>query len=130
VLESAGAARFEKITQGTIKAGKDRRSDTPQAARNFLDARRGLFRSAKKAGLVKVDPTAGVGNPKCKTGDGFVAWTDEHVAAYDGTAEPRTVQSAQVDACVPRGDGQITARGDPRKDKSCKYNRLERLGAA
>ncbi|MGA7373258.1 MAG: tyrosine-type recombinase/integrase, partial [Methyloceanibacter sp.] len=47
------------------------------------DAMRGLFRWALKAGLVKVDPTAGVHNPPRKRGEGFIAWTEDHVAAYE-----------------------------------------------
>jgi hypothetical protein len=42
---------------------------------------RGLFRWAVAAGLVKTDPTLGIENPKRKTGDGFIAWTEERVAA-------------------------------------------------
>jgi integrase len=44
---------------------------------------RGLFRWAVKARLVKSDPTAGVDNPPRKAGDGFIPWTEEHVAAYE-----------------------------------------------
>jgi len=44
---------------------------------------RGLFRWATSAGLVKTDPTLGVENPKRRKGDGFIPWTEEHVAAYE-----------------------------------------------
>ena len=63
-------------------AGRERRASTAQA-RKFLDAMRGLFRWATKAGLVKTDPTVGVENPKRKRSDGFLSWTEDHVAAYE-----------------------------------------------
>jgi len=83
VLETAGRSPYSKITSATIIAGKERRAATPAQARNFLDAMRGLFRWAHRAGLIKVDPTAGVNNPPRRKGDGFVAWTEEDVAAYE-----------------------------------------------
>lgn len=83
VLETAGRESYAKITVATIIAGKERRAATPAQARNFLDAMRGLFRWAVKAKLVNTDPTAGVDNPPRKTGDGFIAWTEEHVEAYE-----------------------------------------------
>ena len=73
VIETAGNEPYARITTATILAGKDRRAATPHQARNFLDAMRGLFRWAHNAKLIKVDPTAGVGNPKRKGGDGFIA---------------------------------------------------------
>ncbi|MEQ8226501.1 MAG: tyrosine-type recombinase/integrase [Rhodospirillales bacterium] len=83
VLETAGRSPYAKITSATIMNGRERRAKTPAQARNFLDAMRGLFRWAHKAGLVKVDPTAGVNNPPRRKGDGFVAWTEEDVAVYE-----------------------------------------------
>jgi integrase len=52
-------------------------------ARNFLDAMRGLFKWAKEAKHVTVDPTIGVRNPKRRKGPGFPVWTEEDAAAYD-----------------------------------------------
>ena len=83
MIETAGNEPYARITQATILAGKDRRAATPHQARNFLDTMRGLFRWAHNAKLIKVDPTAGVGNPKLRSGDGFIAWTEEHIAAYE-----------------------------------------------
>jgi integrase len=44
---------------------------------------RGLFRWAKGAELIKVDPTAGVSNPVRKGGDGFKVWSEQDMAAYE-----------------------------------------------
>lgn len=82
VLETAGSEPYGEITSETIEEGKDRRRDTPAQARNFLDCMRGLFRWAKTAKHVKVDPTAEVKNPKKRKGKGFPAWTEEDVEAY------------------------------------------------
>jgi integrase len=82
VLEKAGLEVAGKITVKTIKAGLERRRHTPSQARNFLDAMRGAFEWAVAADHVAVDPTAGVKAPARPKTDGFVAWTEDHVAAY------------------------------------------------
>jgi integrase len=82
VLESAGDKPYRNITQAAIVAGKDRRAKTPAQARNFLDAMRGLFKWAKQAQHVSVDPTAGITNPKRKRGPGFPVWTEDEVDRY------------------------------------------------
>jgi hypothetical protein len=56
ILKTAGDKPYSRIDQAAIVAGRDRRAHTPHQARNFLDAMRGLFRWAKAAGHVKVDP--------------------------------------------------------------------------
>jgi integrase len=82
VLKSEADYPAGKITHAAMLAGRERRT-SPAQARKFLDAMRGLFRWATTAGLVKADPTLGVENPKRKTGEGFMPWTEEHVAAYE-----------------------------------------------
>ncbi len=83
IIETAGDKPFSKINQAAISAGKERRAHTPAQARNFLDAVRGLFRWALEAQLIKIDPTAGIKNPKRKKGDGFKAWKEADVEAYE-----------------------------------------------
>jgi integrase len=82
-IETAGHQPIRAISQAVIIAGRDRRAATPAQARNFLDAMRGLFRWAKEAKHVSVDPTEGVKNPKRKKGPGFPVWTEADAAAYD-----------------------------------------------
>ena len=82
IIETAGTKPFSQITTAAIAAGRDRRAATPVQARHFLDTMRGLFRWATGAKLVKIDPTIGIENPAQKKTDGFPAWTEEHVAAY------------------------------------------------
>jgi integrase len=83
VLETAGDKPFACIDAATVNAGIERRAKTPSQARHFLDTMRGLFKWAKKAGLVKVDPTADADAPRRKQGPGFRAWTEDDVAAYE-----------------------------------------------
>lgn len=83
VIAKAGAQPFKAITKATVVAGRERRAATPAQARNFLDAMRGLFRWALDAGMVDVDPTAGVKNPARPKGDGFPVWTEDDVDRYE-----------------------------------------------
>ena len=102
-LESAGHEPYTRITTATILAGKERRAATPAQARNFLDAMRGLFRWALKAGLVKSDPTVAVHNPPRKRGEGFIPWTEEHVAAYEARWPIGTRQRVWLDVLLYTG---------------------------
>ena len=103
VVAHAGHHPFIRITGATIEAGRDRRADTPAQARNFLDAMRGLFRWAFKAKHVKADPTFGVDNPSRKKGDGFIAWTEEHVEAYERKWPIGTRQRVWLDVLLYTG---------------------------
>lgn len=103
VLESAGSKPFGQIGPATILAGRERRAGTPAQARNFLDAMRGLFRWALEAQHVKSDPTAGVSNPPRKKGDGFIPWTEEHVAKYEKRWPIGTRQRVWLDVLLYTG---------------------------
>jgi integrase len=69
---------------------------------------RGLFRWAKGAGFIKTDPTVGVANPVRKVGDGFIPWTEDHVAAYEARWPLGTRQRVWLDVLqytgLRRGD--------------------------
>lgn len=82
VLAESGLAAFAAIGSKSIQAGVEARSKTPAQARNFLDLMKGLFRWAKRASHVKLDPTIGVETPKRIRGNGFPAWTESDVEAY------------------------------------------------
>lgn len=83
VIGTAGTESYRDISRKAIIDGRDRRAATPAQARHFLDAMRGLFRWALEAEHVEIDPTAGVKTPRQNTGDGFKAWTEADVAAYE-----------------------------------------------
>jgi integrase len=103
VMETAGAKPYAGITAETIIAGRERRAKTPDQARHFLDAMRGLFRWAAKAKMVKSDPTAGVDNPPRRRGDGFLPWTEENVAAYQVRWPIGTRQRVWLDVLLYTG---------------------------
>ena len=103
MIETAGHEPYARITEATILAGKERRTSTPHQARNFLDAMRGLFRWALKAKFVKVDPTADVSNPPRKRSDGFIPWTEAHMAAYESRWPRGTRQRVWLDLIAYTG---------------------------
>jgi integrase len=103
VLATAGNEPATKITRGEIVAGCERRSKTPAQARHFLNTMRGLFRWAAKAGLVKVDPTIGIDNPRHKKTEGFIVWTEEHVEAYERQWPIGTRQRVWLDVLLYTG---------------------------
>jgi integrase len=103
VLAIAGQQSFAKITPEAIVAGRERRARTPDQARHFLDTMRGLFRWARAAQLVKSDPTIGVENLPRRNGDGFIPWTEEHVAAYERRWPIGTRQRVWLDVLLYTG---------------------------
>jgi integrase len=83
VCRTAGDKPFVGITQGTIRAGIDRRAASPHVAANFLKAMRGLFKWAFERGYVKADPTLGISRPAIPKSDGFHIWTVEECARFE-----------------------------------------------
>lgn len=103
VLDASGHIQAAKITKTHIEAGKERRKDTPAQARNFLDAMRGLFKWAAAAKHVRLDPTLGVENPPRPKGDGFRAWTEADVEAYERRWPLGTRQRVWLDVLLYTG---------------------------
>lgn len=83
VSTKAGHHPYKSVSRKSVVNGREARASTPAQARNYLDAMRGLFRWALDAELVVADPTETVKNPKRQDGDGFVAWSEDDVAAYE-----------------------------------------------
>ena len=103
VIETAGDESYARITSATILAGRHRRAKTPHQARHFLDAIRGLFRWAHKAGFIKTDPTLGVHNLPRKRTEGFTPWTEQHIAAYEARWPIGTRQRVWLDVLAYTG---------------------------
>jgi len=114
VLAKTGAMPIHLMDADRIKAGLAQRASTPSQARNFLDAMKGLFRWAKSAGHVAVDPTLTIDNPDRPKGDGFPSWTDEDVAAYEARWEPGTKErvwlAVLLNTGLRRGDAVRVGR--------------------
>lgn len=81
ILAKAGREPYTRVDRKAIVAGRDRRKDTPSAAKHFVQTMRGLFEWAADAQHVASDPTAGIAVPRKKT-EGFHTWTDEEREAY------------------------------------------------
>ena len=103
VLKAAGDEPFGAIGSEDIQDGLDRRSDTPSAARNFLDTMRGLFQWAKARGHVRRDPTADVKPPKRRRNAGFAPWTHDDVDAYYKRWPLGTRQRVWIDVLLYTG---------------------------
>jgi len=58
---------------------------TPSAARNFLNTLRILMRFAVDMGIRPDDPTLGARRVKLKASEGFRAWTESDIAAFEAT---------------------------------------------
>jgi integrase len=103
IIETAGDKPFARIDAATVNAGLERRAKTPFQARHFLDTMRGLFRWAKKAGLVKVDPTTDVDAPRRKQGPGYPTWTEDDVAMYQRRWPIGTRERVWIDVLLYTG---------------------------
>jgi integrase len=83
VAKTAGDVMLRAITQETIKAGRERRKETPHAANNFLKAMRGFFAWAHEEKLVPLDPTKDVRWLKGTNDEGFHTWTEEELDRFE-----------------------------------------------
>jgi integrase len=102
-IETAGDTPFVRVDAATINAGLERRKDTPFQARHFFDAMRGLFKWAKKNGMVRADPTEKVERPVRKDGPGYRAWTEDDVEAYQRRWPVGTRQRVWLDVLLYTG---------------------------
>jgi integrase len=101
VIKAAGNRPFTEITKPSLEAARDRRSAAQ--GRKFLDVMRGLFRWAVKAGIAKVDPTAGVANPRTEKTAGFHVWSEDDVASYEARWPIGTRQRVWLDVLLYTG---------------------------
>ena len=114
VIKTGGPEPYAAITEKTIAAGRDRRSSTPAQARHFLDTMRGLFKWAKGAHFVKVNPAADVEYPPQRKSQGFPVWTEADLAKYEarwpqGTKE-RVWLAVLLYTGMRRGDAVVLGR--------------------
>jgi integrase len=107
IVKTAGAERLSRITRKVIVAGRDRRRETPNAARHFVQTMRGLFAWAVEADLVADDPTRGIKVQRPAT-DGHKPWLPEWCEAFEkrwpvGT-RPRLAYDVLLYTGLRRGD--------------------------
>jgi integrase len=103
VLATAGITPLTRITTAAIAEGCERRKATPAQAKHFFDAMRGLFKWATKAEHVRSDPTIGVERPAPPKSEGFIPWTEEHVATYEASWPIGTRQRVWLDVLLYTG---------------------------
>ena len=103
VLAQSGHEPASAIKRAHVVAGRDRRARTPDQARHFLDAMRGLFRWGLDAGHVRTDPTVGVKNPARPKGGGFPVWTEDDVAQYEARWPLGTKERVWLDVLLYTG---------------------------
>jgi len=113
VITKAGKEAFEDVTAKAIEKAMDDRAETPDAARNFLESMRGLFRWAKKAEHVETDPTAALRAHRRRT-EGFPVWTEDDCAAYEARwplgSKERLAYVILACTGLRRGDAAILGR--------------------
>jgi site-specific recombinase XerC len=82
VTKTAGLEKIGHVDRKAIVAGRDRRRETPNAARHFVQAMRGLFEWAVQAGYASADSTADVDTPR-PASEGFETWPPEWCALFE-----------------------------------------------
>ena len=103
IVAKAGAAPIASISTTGVRKGLEDRRDTPAQARHYLDTVRGMFRWAINAGLVDIDPTAGVEAPRRETGDGHQPWSNVDIAAYEARWPAGTLQRVWLHVLLHTG---------------------------
>lgn len=106
-MESVDIA-YKSITSGDLFASMEKRSHKPNMANHFLKSVRGLFKWAKKAQLVDVDPSRDLEKVPVPETDGYHTWTDQEIAAFErrwpvGTRE-RLAFAIMLHTGLRRGD--------------------------
>lgn len=107
VIKTAGREPISRIDRRAILDGCNRRRETPNAMRHFVQAMRGLFEWAVKADHAKTDPTLGVDTPRPQT-EGFAVWPAEWCQRFErrwplGTRE-RVAYEVLFQTGLRRGD--------------------------
>lgn len=83
VIKTGGQQPYTSVSSSGLAAARDKRKSTPAQARHFLDTMQGLFKWAKGAGFVKVNPVLDVDYPTQKKSQGFPVWTEDDIVKYE-----------------------------------------------
>jgi integrase len=83
MASDGGKQPFTSVTSAGLAAARDRRGATPAQARHLLDTMRGLFKWAKGAGHVNINPAADVEYLRKPKSQGFPVWTEADLARYE-----------------------------------------------
>lgn len=81
---NVGKLQLKRITPAVVMESRDKRAGVPSDANKFVRAVKLLFEFAVANTWVVLNPASGVGKLKTsKTGEGFVIWRAEHLAAFE-----------------------------------------------
>lgn len=129
IIMSVGQEPFNNINRKAIVAGRDRRRDTPNAARHFVQTMRGLFQWALEADHVKDDPTRGIKLVRPAT-DGFHVWTDAECEQFERAWQVGTRERLAYDVLLYTGlrRGDAVRLGRPHVTNGVITLRTEKTG--
>lgn len=102
LCEKSGRTAVARITAATVREGRERRADRPEAANEFVKTLRALF-----AWAVEVGHT--VGNPAAEvrlipaTGSGFHTWSLDELARFEARFAPGTRERIACDLLLYTG---------------------------
>jgi len=103
IVHNTGDAPISAITRQVIAKSADARASAPHAAKNFLKAMGGLFKWAVEAEYAESNPCSGVKPPKPKNSEGFAAWTEDDIAAYEARWPLGTKERVWLDVLLYTG---------------------------
>jgi len=131
VIKTAGDVPLKRISDETIKAGRERRKATPHSANVFLKAMRAFFAWAIEDKLVTIDPTKGV---KLLAGpndaDGFHTWTQAELDRFEARWPVGTRERLSYDLLLYTGlrRGDAVRVGRPHERDGVITIRTEKTG--
>lgn len=83
ICKKLGTGQFRNLEGRHVRAERDLKADTPEAANADIKALRGVFSWAVEAGIAQRDPTAGIKKLRPRNADGFHTWTEAEVEAFE-----------------------------------------------
>lgn len=129
IINENPKAAFAAITAEHIRAGRERRQDTPAAANNFVKTLRALYRWAEDAGHVTHNPAADVKMIPNRT-EGFRPWTMDDLTRFRGVWPLGTRERVAVEVLVNTGlrRGDATRLGRQHTKDGVATIRAEKTG--
>ncbi|WP_208975956.1 tyrosine-type recombinase/integrase [Pseudovibrio exalbescens] len=102
ICDNAGHHQLEEIDAKAIRAGRDARAHTPNAANNFLKTMSALFKWGVEMQHVETNPCRDVTRVKVKT-EGHHVWTVEEIEQYQATWGTGTRERLALDLLMYTG---------------------------
>lgn len=102
IVAKSGSVRLSDITEKSIRQGRERRAQTPEAANNFLKTMKAAFGWGVDSGLIDNDPTQFVKKIQTET-DGHHTWTPEEIEKYEARHPLGTMARLAIDLMLYTG---------------------------